>query len=266
MELPEGWAWVTLGDVCDRGAKWDPHDFPAETFSYVDIGAIDRQRVTGTKRLAGAEAPSRARQLVRAGDTILSTVRTYLRNTAFVTDELDGATVSTGFCVLRPTQAIDARFLFHRVLEDRFVEHISSLQTGTSYPAVRDGDVLDVRIALPPLAEQRRIVAAIDMHLSRRDAATQVLARAAKRLEQHRAASLLRITSGWPERPLGEFSNVFVGATPRRQSPELWGGGVPWVSSGEISFCRILTTRETISQAGLTSSDRLHPPGRFSWR
>jgi type I restriction enzyme S subunit len=106
----------------------------------------------------------------------LSTVRTYLVNTAIVPNELDRATASTGFCVLRPTEAIEPRFLFQRVIEGRFVEDLSRLQTGSSYPAVRAGDVLEQRIALPPRAEQRRIAEALEAYLSRIESGSMQLA------------------------------------------------------------------------------------------
>jgi type I restriction enzyme S subunit len=174
-DLPRGWSWAVLGEICERATKWDPRQFPGQTFTYIDISAINDQRITNAKTLNGAEAPSRARQLVQDGDTLLSTVRTYLRNTALVTPEFDGSTVSTGFCVLRPTAAVEPRFLFHRVLEDRFVEELSARQTGTSYPAVRDADVFDQEVALPPFAEQQRIVEVIEEQLSRIEAIERLL-------------------------------------------------------------------------------------------
>ena len=117
------------------------------------------------------------------------------------------------------------------------------------------------QVPLPPLAEQRRIVAVIEELLSRVDASHGSLTHALSSLEALRSELLMRALAAWPERQLGEFSNVYVGATPSRRSSELWDGGVPWVSSGEVAFCRIRETRETISPAAVTSPDRLHPPG-----
>ncbi|WP_162148583.1 restriction endonuclease subunit S [Desulfuromonas sp. TF] len=76
-------------------------------------------------------------------------------------------------------------------------------------------------------------------------------------------------TSGLPELPegwvcvsIGDVFEVCVGATPSRVKPEYWNGSVPWVSSGEVAFCRIRSTRETITDLGLkSSSTKLHPPG-----
>ena len=61
---------------------------------------------------------------------------------------------------------------------------------------------------------------------------------------------------------IGELFEVVVGATPSRSEPAYWAGQIPWVSSGEVAFCRIRATRETITGAGLSnSSAKLLPPG-----
>lgn len=67
---------------------------------------------------------------------------------------------------------------------------------------------------------------------------------------------------GWAQTKIGELFDVYVGSTPSRADPSLWHGDVPWVSSGEVAFNRIRTTRESISRRALGSSKtRLHPPG-----
>lgn len=61
---------------------------------------------------------------------------------------------------------------------------------------------------------------------------------------------------------VGQAFDVYVGATPSRAKAEYWNGGIPWVSSGEVAFCRLKSTRETISQDGFeNSSTNLHPAG-----
>jgi type I restriction enzyme S subunit len=104
-------------------------------------------------------------------------------------------------------------------------------------------------------------VAAIEEHLSRLDAADGSLAAALRRLRALREGSLDQAIDGYPERPLGDFARIFVGATPSRRRSDLWDGGIPWVSSGEVAFGRIGMTRETIAPEAVTSPDRLHPPG-----
>jgi type I restriction enzyme, S subunit len=211
-ELPHGWARAKLGDICLPVEKHDPRKRPDDCFVYIDIGGIENQRIIQTQSVNGAEAPSRARQLVRAGDTVVSTVRTYLKKTAFVSDELDGATASTGFCVLRPAAGMETRFVFYRVIADDFVSRLTTKQTGSSYPAVRDHDVLEEEVMVPPQAEQSLIVAAIEEQFSRLDAADALLDSASRRAIALRESVLAAACSGeWPARKVGDVASLTDG-------------------------------------------------------
>lgn len=212
-DLPPGWVPTTIGAVTVPVQKHRPEGLPDVPFQYIDIASVDNRHnvLTEPKCLLGTDAPSRARQLVRTGDTLLSTVRTYLRNTAQVPASLDGATASTGFCVLRPVSGLAAQFLFYRTLEGDFVNDLSARQTGTSYPAVRDADVRDMRIAMPPFAEQHRIVQAIEEQFSRLDAGVASLQRAKRNLTRMRASVLAAAVEGRLVEPEGEKATVAIG-------------------------------------------------------
>jgi len=74
--------------------------------------------------------------------------------------------------------------------------------------------------------------------------------------------SLPELPEGWCWSSIGEAFEVDVGATPSRKKPMYWGGEIPWVSSSEVAFCRILETKEHITRSGLNNtSTNLHPPG-----
>jgi type I restriction enzyme S subunit len=75
-------------------------------------------------------------------------------------------------------------------------------------------------------------------------------------------SNLPELPEGWCCASLGQAFGVHVGATPSRGVPAYWNGSIPWVSSGEVAFCRIGSTRESITELGLreTSTD-VHPPG-----
>src|SRR5690349_92063 len=107
-ELPEGWSWTSISAITDQVDKVEPTLTPSRQFVYLDISSIDNARntITEPKHYEGTDAPSRARQLVRSGDTLFSTVRTYLRNIAQVPEKYDQQIASTGFCVLRAKQHI----------------------------------------------------------------------------------------------------------------------------------------------------------------
>lgn len=155
----------TIGEVTTRVATWNPSKAGGQTtFKYIDLSAVDnaRKEISAAAEIPTAEAPSRARQIVAAGDVLVSTVRPNLNAVAVVPSSLDGATASTGFAVLRPTDALDARYLFHWVRSPAFIEDMVKKATGASYPAVSDRIVKESTFPLVPLEEQRRIASVLD--------------------------------------------------------------------------------------------------------
>ena len=158
--VPAGWIVANIGDVTSTTQTLSPREHPETEYKYVDIGAIDNKSLTivNPKVLFGRNTPSRARRLIRSGDVLFSTVRTYLRNVAVVPDSLDGQIASTGLAVLRANNAVLGEYLFRWVSSPAFLAEISRAQDGTLYPAVRDKDVKKAKMPLAPLAEQRRIV------------------------------------------------------------------------------------------------------------
>jgi type I restriction enzyme S subunit len=168
--LPEGWEWRRLGEMVNETEQRSPDRFPDQTFTYVDIASVDN--TTGTivspKELLGREAPSRARKVIRANDVIFATTRPYLRNIALVPEQYNNQICSTGFCVLRPNRRIiEPVWLYHLCRSDVVLAQIEPLMRGATYPAVTDGDILVATIPVPPLDEQRRIVARVEACFAR---------------------------------------------------------------------------------------------------
>jgi len=191
-QLPDGWAWTRLGDVAEDVEQVNPRAQPDGPFLYIDIASIDntRQRIVQPKRYVGRNAPSRARQRLRRGDVLFSTVRTYLRNIALVEHAYDGQIASTGFCVIRACSPVESKLVFYWTETDTFLNPLSRLQRGISYPAVRDSDVLAQAMPLPALAEQRRIVEEIERRFSIADQLEATIEAGLKQAERLRQSIL----------------------------------------------------------------------------
>lgn len=155
-----------IGELVSKVSTWDPIRAPTNVvFRYVDISSVDQEAkvVREVQQIRSHEAPSRARQLVRQNDVLVSTVRPNLNAVAILPDDLAGATASTGFCVLRAKpDVLFPPYLFYWVRSPTFIRDMTSKATGASYPAVTDGTICDSRIPLPPLSEQKRIAAILD--------------------------------------------------------------------------------------------------------
>jgi type I restriction enzyme S subunit len=151
---------VSIRDLVKKTRHLDPKKFGVDLFTYVDISSIDKdtKRIVEPQMLLVGDAPSRARKEIKANDVLVATVRPNLNGVAIVPPEHDNQIASTGFCVLRSdTEQLDPNYLFYFTQTDYFISHLTELSTGAGYPAVSDEDILDTRIPLPPLTEQKRI-------------------------------------------------------------------------------------------------------------
>ncbi|MEM7581243.1 MAG: restriction endonuclease subunit S, partial [Cyanobacteria bacterium P01_A01_bin.80] len=204
--LPQNWGITTIGELTLPYQTAQPKKEPETEFKYVDIGSIDNNTntITNPKTFLGKDAPSRARRIVAKGDILFSTVRTYLKNIARVSDDLDGILTSTGIAVLRASFAVDSNFLFYFVLSDKFIRNISSAMDGTLYPAVTDSDVASAKIPLPPLNEQKRIVGKIEALQRRSQRVKEAIDAIPQLLDQFRQSVLAAafrgdLTADWRE-------------------------------------------------------------------
>jgi type I restriction enzyme, S subunit len=163
-EIPKGWRQVALRSACESARMWNPHKEPRDEFWYVDVSAVSKESlaVETPQRVKAAEAPSRARKIIQTGDVIFATVRPTLRRIAYVEKQYDNQIASTAFCIVRANrQAAVPRFLYYALQTNFFNEEVAKFQSGASYPAVNDKDVLNQIIPLPPPLEQERIAAAL---------------------------------------------------------------------------------------------------------
>lgn len=215
QQLPNGWAWVRLRDIChDWGQKT-----PDSMFTYIDVGSIDNKLgiiTSNTQILDASDAPSRARKIVKPGTIIYSTVRPYLLNVAVVEQQYEPEPIaSTAFAILHPFSSVIARFVYHYLRSPFFIRYVESTQKGVAYPAINDGDFFSGIFPLPPYLEQHRIVARIDQLMKRCDELEKLRKdREEKRLQVHAAAIKQLLGSpeniGWPfiQQHFGELYTV----------------------------------------------------------
>ena len=161
-EVPASWTWARLSDVgYELGQK-----VPDKRFTYIDVGGIDsdKGRISDrVERLEPNEAPSRARKIVARGTVIYSTVRPYLLNIAIVEQDFDAEPIaSTAFGILHPFAGIYNRYLYYWLRSAPFTAYVQAGMKGMAYPAINDEKFYGGFIALPPVAEQKRIVAKVD--------------------------------------------------------------------------------------------------------
>ena len=172
---------------------------PLREVFYVDIGSISPSKgIISTEGMVLEEAPTRAKRLVKDGDTILSTVRTYLRAVAPVHQPPPEMVVSTGFAVIRPRR-IDSRYCSWVLREQRLIEQVVANSNGVSYPAINATQIGEIFVTLPPVREQRAIAAFLDRETARIDRLIAKHELLIERLAEYRNAVITRaVTKGLP--------------------------------------------------------------------
>jgi type I restriction enzyme S subunit len=147
--IPRGWRWADLSAVAELNARsWTGRRSPGEVV-YIDLAGVKANVFDTPQRYAFAEAPSRARRELRAGDTLVGTVRPGNRSFGFIAQAEVGLTGSTGFAVLSPRALEAAAFTYLCATRDVNIERLATLADGGAYPAVRPDLVLQTQCALP---------------------------------------------------------------------------------------------------------------------
>lgn len=209
--------------------------------AYIDIGNVDSQgRVHDIVNYRFEAAPSRARRVVRGGDVIISTVRTYLQAIAPVENPPGNLIVSTGFAVVRPSNLLDHRFCKYALRANRFLWEVESRSTGVSYPAINASDLGDIKISLPEVNAQRHIAKYLDRETARIDGLIFEKERMLSLLEEKRHALISRVVTR------GLDPNV-----PLKPSGQEWLGEIP----AHWSICQLKRTWAS-SDYGLSASIR----------
>ena len=278
-QLPHGWRRVALSEICEKTKKRNPTLEPEKTFKYVDVSSVSNTefRVVQTTELLGSEAPSRARKLLHANDIIFATVRPTLKRVAMIPPELHREICSTGFCIVRAdANKLDANFAYYFLLSDAVENRVKSLETGATYPAINDTDLLYTIVSLPSIAEQEVIANSLRSVKSAKEACICEM-----QLEREYKAALMahlfahgtrgkilvetplgRLPHNWKTIKLKKLGHIQSGGTPSRAKPEFYGGHIPWIKTLDLNENFVLSTGEKITEAGLISiRGKIRPVG-----
>ncbi len=176
---------------------------------------------------------------------------------------------------IEPKEFCDKIFLYYSL--EKIIAELYSKTHGSGMVHVTKSKFESTKIPLPPLKTQQAIVSKIEELFSELDNGITNLKTAQQQLKTYRQSVLKwafegkltnkkvkdgALPKGWKITSIGEIFEVHIGSTPKRNVPEYWGGEINWVSSGEIAFCNITSTKEKITKKGLeNTSCKVHPVG-----
>ncbi|MCC6026727.1 MAG: restriction endonuclease subunit S [Caldimicrobium sp.] len=171
-KLPKGWRWVRLGEVCTYERQTiDPRRYPHQEFLLFSIPAYDNNKQPELRK--GSEIGS-LKLKIKPNICLFSKLNPRIpRAWVIKSDESISdlpMLASTEFLALRPyTHLIDLDYLGLSLLSNVFLSQFQVGVTGatSSRQRLKQEDVLNALIPLPPLEEQKRIVARVEELMSR---------------------------------------------------------------------------------------------------
>lgn len=174
------------------------HTPPDFKFDYLDIGSVVTGRLaTSPLHMRFADAPSRARRLLHDGDTVISTVRTYLKAVFTVGERPRPLVASTGFAVLTPRLDTEPHYLGYTAQSEAITNQVAAESVGVAYPGISETRLSNIVVTLPPFSEQAAIVRFLDWANGRLERAIRAKRKVIALLNEQKQAIIHRaVTRG----------------------------------------------------------------------
>jgi type I restriction enzyme, S subunit len=291
--IPAGWETRRLkfAVTCNDDVLPDS-TAPDFEMQYVDISSVDLiNGITSFEDFSFDDAPSRARRISKDGDTIISTVRTYLKSIATVSKPPINMVVSTGFAVVRPHAFMHSGFLGYVLQSSVFIDAIVANSSGVSYPAINPSVLVCLPFCYPKnIAEQQKIALFLDHKTAQIDALIAKKKELIGKLQEQRLAVITQaVTKGlnpaaairdsgvtwlgdvpahWEVKSIKRLTPVARGASPRPiDDPKYFDdeGEYAWVRIADVTSndYYLKHTTQRLSELGQSMSVTIEPGHLF---
>ena len=263
--MKEPWPVVSLGKVITQRKEFIQIDDLA-TYKRCRV-QLHTQGIVLRDTILGAEIKTKKQQVCHAGEFLVAEIDAKVGGFGIVPEGLDGAIVSSHyFLFVLDGRSINQQFLDYFIRTREFRDQITA-QGSTNYAAIRPEDVLSYQIPLPPIEDQRRIVARMEELAARIEEARELRRRATEETEAllvtARATSFKEISTDqiMPLKRVADLERGKFSHRPRND-PRFFGGSHPWIQIGEIESADkyIRKYSKTLNDSGLSIS-RKFPKG-----
>ncbi|MGI6481682.1 MAG: restriction endonuclease subunit S [Methanobacterium sp.] len=196
-EIPKDWNVEKLkfSSTINKESLPENKDLDYEFF-YLDISNVSSNgKILNLELMRLEDAPSRARRIPNNHDTIISTVRTYLKAISYLDGIPDNFIVSTGFSILNPKKNIFPRYLYYLVSSDIFVQTVVAYSKGIAYPAINSSDLANLPIWYPDFETQKKLSSFLDKKTSEIDLTIEKDSRLIELLKEKRTALINHVVT-----------------------------------------------------------------------
>ena len=256
--LPDGWEWKKLGDLAkfqsggtpSRSNKtyWDNGNIP-----WVKISDItDEMYVTNTEEFITKAGLDNSSAKLFPKNTILYTIFATIGKIGILDIE---ATTNQAISGIQPKNNVDLFYMYYGL---KFITNeVQKVSTGVAQNNINLTKLKEQWFPLPPLEEQKRIVAKLDNLFAKIDKAIDLHQKNIDEADIFMESVLndvfVELNGVYQKRQLDSFDKkMSSGGTPSRKEKLYWDNGtIDWFSSGELNQLYTLPSKEKITQLGL---------------
>ncbi|OOG60906.1 hypothetical protein B0E47_01770 [Rhodanobacter sp. B05] len=267
------WGYKRLGELTDkigsgatpRGGKESYKEIGVSLIRSLNIHDLEF-RYANLAKIDDTQAAALANVDVEARDVLLNITGASIARCAQVPLDVLPARVNQHVAILRPkSNILDSRFLSYLLVAKETKEQLLNIgeKAGATRQALTKEQLQNFHIPLPPLDEQKRIVAVLDQAFAALDRARAHaeanLADADELFENVLLATFDELVSSAGMRTLAEAASDFSRGKSRhrpRNDPALYGGAYPFIQTGDIrrSQGSIREYSQTYNDVGLAQS------------
>ena len=291
-EVPEHWELIKLGRMGSfskggGGSKEDEVEDGVPCVRYGDLYTVHQFAVRSTRANISPKSAMRYTR-IRYGDLLFAgsgeTIEEIGKSAVNLID--DPAYCGGDVILFHPSIDIEAMFLGYAADSSQAVYQKSRMGRGVTVMHIYASELKHLLLAVPPLDEQRTIVALLDCETERIDALVAKMRLLIERLQEYRAALITRtVTRGlpseaasaagldpsprlkpsgvewlgdvpehWEVKPLRSRVSFRGGTTPSKSREEFWDGDIPWVSPKDMKRALIADSEDHVTCAALAES------------
>lgn len=257
-KLPHDWRLARFDEIMRRVDRKFTIDDSA-TYNCVGVRWYGKGTFVREQRL-GLKIARKQQWRIKSGDVVYNKLFAWKGSFAIADDSVDGCIVSDKFPTYQvDPDEVDRRFLGFYFQTSELAQQAQRLSKGAaaiSKLTLNPPQFWDLRMPLPPLTEQRRIVARIEELGGKVQKAQNLRREAVEKMDQLQGSYLYAAFNGpetkdWQKVKLATISRITSGGTPSRRNPLNFIGEIPWVKTLDLNCEVVRETEECISESAL---------------
>lgn len=272
--MREEWASTNLDSVCKlfTDGNWiESKDQSPKGIRLIQTGNVGngffKNRVEKARYIDQKTFDRLKCQEIFEGDCLVSRLPDPVGRACLIPNTGERMITAVDCSILRfDIQKIDPHFFSYYSQSKGYLNDVDSFCTGATRRRISRKNLSKIRIPLPPLHEQRRIIAILDeafAGINESIANTKKnLANARELFDSYLNDVFTKKGEGWNVTKLSDLTEIQSGGTPLRSKPEYWGGNIAWYSSGELNDAVTTPSQRSVTKKGIECSNaKIYPKG-----